>query len=352
MMKKLTLLVLPPLMLASSLSAQVVGGDNVFEFLNLPVSPRITALGGQLISVRDDDVNLGYAAPSLLNPSMDGKLSFSHDFMLGGIAQGYAAYGHYLQPWDATLHAGLRYITYGDFDLTDETGEVLGSFDAAEYALTLGIGKQLYERLSVGANLKVVSSRLESYNAFGLLGDVSATFHDTTSQLNITLLLRHFGYQLSSYTPGNREPLPFEMQLGLSKRLEHLPFRFSIIYRYLDRWNILYDDPNSDETTFFLGEPAASSGNDFLDNLFRHFVFNGEFLFGKLDNFKVRFGYSHLRQRELTVRNLRSLAGFSFGFGLKIKRFRFDYGHSFYHLAGGQNHISVSTNLHSFRKRK
>jgi hypothetical protein len=137
------------------------------------------------------------------------------------------------------------------------------------------------------------------------------------------------------------------MQLGISKKLRYLPFRFSIIYQHLNRWNILYDDPEEEQDIPFFGE-ETKSGNQFLDNLARHFVINGEFLFGKTESFRVRLGYNHLQRKELSISNLRSLSGFSFGFGIKISRFRFDYGRSFTHLGAGNNHLSISTDLREF----
>lgn len=334
------------------MEAQITGGDNVFEFLNFSPSARITGLGGNLITVNDDDVNLAFANPASLNPSMHNQVAFSHNFYLAGLHTGYVAYGHFFKKWDMTLHGGIQYLSYGSFDATDEFGNVTGEFKASEYAFTLGAGRQLYERVTVGANLKFITSSLESYNSLGLAGDLAAMFHDTASLINVSLVLKNIGVQLTKYTDGNNEPLPFEMQLGVSKRLRHLPFRLSIIYRYLDKWNISYDDPNSVEDAFVFGDDQpSSSDNSFVDNLARHFIFNGEFLFGKKDNFRVRLGYNHLQRKELSVKNLRSLSGFSVGAGLKINRFRVEYGRSFVHLGTGLNHISISTKLSEFSKR-
>jgi hypothetical protein len=332
------------------MAAQVVGGDNVYEFVNLPASARITALGGNLITVMDDDINLAFANPSLLNPAMDRQVSFSHNFFPAGIGTGYAAYGHYVDKWKTTLNAGMAYVNYGTFDQTDIIGNVTGKFKASEYAFTLGAGTELYERLSVGANLKVISSQFESYNSFGLMGDLAAIFHDTARQFNLTLVLKNIGSQVTTYDGGSREPVPFEIQAGLSKRLKYLPFRFSIIYRYLDRWNILYDDPGSEEDLFFFGGNSTATKSNVLDNLARHFVFNGEFLFGQKDNFRLRFGYNHLQRKEMALRNLRSLAGFSMGVGLKINRFRIDFGRSLAHLGAGQTHLTISSNFREFAR--
>ncbi|MEO1258376.1 MAG: type IX secretion system protein PorQ [Bacteroidota bacterium] len=332
-------------------NTQIVGGNNIYEFLNLSPSARVTGLAGNLITVKDDDVALAFDNPAALNRSMSGQIQFGNNFYLSDIKHGFFSYGHYLNKWDVTIHGGLHYIGYGDFQMTDEVGNVIGTFDAGEYAFTVGAGKELYERLSVGANLKFITSSFESYNSTGLAADFSAMFHDTSRQVNVTLLFKNVGTQFSTYTDGNRESIPFEMQLGISKRLRYLPFRLSVIYRYLNRWNITYDDPESEEDLFFFGDDPAASDNNFLDNFARHFVVNGEFLFGKKDNFRIRLGYSHLNRKELTVRNLRSLAGFAFGVGMKINRFRIDFGQGFTHLGAGNTHLGISTNFKEFTKK-
>ncbi len=346
-------LILPILCFFSYLSLQAqVGGDNVYEFINLPSSARISALGGNLITVSDDDVALAFNNPAALNPSMHQQLSFNYNFHLTGISNGYAAYGHHINKWETTLHGGIQYLNYGTFDATDERGNIIGSFKAAEYAITLGAGYRLYEKLSLGANVKVITSQFETYNSTGLVSDFAAMYNDTSGRFNATLLFKNVGTQLSTYRTDNKEPIPFDVQLGVSQRLKHLPLRFSLIAHNLQRWNIIYDDPDAEEATLFIGE-TQNTENEFgmwVDNLFRHVIFNGEFLFGARENFRLRFGYNHFRKRELSVRNLRSLAGFSFGVGLKIKKFRIEFGKEIYHLAGGTNHLSISTNLGEFGK--
>jgi hypothetical protein len=351
MIKQLLLFALMVFLSLNVAFAQL-GGLNTYEFLNLSPSARVTSLGANLITVVDDDINLAFANPALLNPDMHHQLSFSHNFHLAGINHGYVAFGQHMNSLNTTFHAGVQYVSYGDFDQTDEFGNVLGTFSPAEYALTIGASRPVYERLSVGANVKLITSQFEGYNSLGVSTDVAAVFRDTASRFTMTVVFKNMGTQISTYQEDNFEPLPFEIQVGISKRLRYLPFRFSIIYQQAQRWNILYDDPDSDEPTLFLGEEESgpSEVGMFFDNLFRHFIFNGEFLFGKKENFRVRVGYNHFRRRELTVENFRSLAGFSFGAGVKINRFRLDYGYGSFHLGGGVNHLTISTNLREFRK--
>ena len=253
-----------------------MGGDNVYEFLNLSTSARITGLGGNLITVKDDDIALAYANPSVLNPRMHNALSFNYNFHVAGIGNGYAGYARHIKKWDATVHGGIQYINYGTFDATDNIGNVQGTFGAAEYALTVGVGKQVHEKYSIGANVKLISSQFESYHSLGVAADVGAYYSDTTGRFGATLLFKNIGTQITTYENKNFEPLPFEIQFGVSRRLKHLPFRFSIIAHNLQRWNITYDDPANVESTFILGagdQPGESDFNVFIDNFFQAFYF-------------------------------------------------------------------------------
>jgi len=328
-----------------------IGGDNVYEFLNLPASARITALGGSLITVQDSDIALAYSNPAALNKAMHNALTFNQNFHVAGIRNGYVAYGRHIDKWKSTVHVGMQYINYGDFQAADEFGNITGTFTASEYAFTVGAGRELYERMSVGLNLKMVSSQFESYNSFGIASDFSALYKVTDKNFIATLLFKNIGAQLSTYQSGTKEDLPFEIQLGVSKKLQHLPFRVSITAQHLQQWNLLYDNPNSEENTFFLGEAVTTNNNDLIDNLFRHFIFSGEFLFGKAEVVSLRFGYNHFLKQELSINNIRSLAGFSAGLGIKIRRFRFSYGLGVYHIGGSTNHLSIATNLSEFKKR-
>jgi len=338
------------LVFALPINAQV-GGDNVFEFLNSAPTARVAGLAGNLITVKDGDVGLAYQNPASLNPEMHLGLTFNYNFHLSGINEGFASFGYHLEKYQITLHAGAKFINYGDFVTTDEFGNVFNSFDVSENVFFIGASRQLYEKLSVGVNVKAISSSLEIYDSFGLAADFAAMYQDTATNFSITLLAKNIGSQLSSYQD-QKEDMPFEMQIGISKRLKYLPFRWSIIYHDLNRWNILYDDPDQVENTLLIGEVETEDGPTkiWFNNLARHFIINGEFLFGKKEAFNIRLGYDHQLRTELSVENLRSLAGFSLGFGLKIKMFRIDYGRTFFHLAGGTNHLSISTNLTRFTK--
>ena len=129
------------------------GKGYVYDFLSLSSSARETALGGSLISISDEDLSLAYSNPALLNESMHNRIYFSHNFIFAGISNGYLSYGRSLPSKGITLHGGIKYINYGQFDQADEFGNINGTFTANEVALVLGGAKKLNERVRIASNV-------------------------------------------------------------------------------------------------------------------------------------------------------------------------------------------------------
>jgi hypothetical protein len=163
------------------------------------------------------------------------------------------------------------------------------------------------------------------------------------------LLIKNIGFQFKPYIEGNRDPLPFEVQLGFSKRLKHVPFRIGVLAHNLQRFNMRYED-NARQNVVF-GDTIAGEKKSavFFDNLARHFILNGEFYFGKVVT--LAFGYNHHRRREMAVESKKGLAGFSVGLGVNIKMFSFWYARGRYHIAGASNHFTVAVDINRFMKK-
>ncbi|NNE30490.1 MAG: penicillin-binding protein, partial [Saprospiraceae bacterium] len=81
--------------MVSQLEAQVVGGTAVYEFLTLPASPRLSALGGSMPSVRDGDQMLSISNRALLNPLAHQQIDLNHSFHLLDGQFGYAGYARH-----------------------------------------------------------------------------------------------------------------------------------------------------------------------------------------------------------------------------------------------------------------
>lgn len=342
------LITLTVLMLSLGTFAQK-GGESTYSFLGLTNSARVAALGGEAVSLMDDDINLVFHNPALLTSGMHNNLNLNYINYFAGVNFGYASYAYALEDV-GNFAAGMHYINYGTFDRTDEYGVNQGTFRASEYALNLVYSRALIDTfLTVGVNMKPIYSSFESYASFGLAFDIGIIYHNPRTLTSLGFVSKNMGLQLSTYS-GTRENLPFELQAGITQGLAHAPFRFSIIYQNLERWDLTYTTEDSNDFTN-TGEEAEVGGFDvFGDKLMRHLVFGLEFLLG--ENVHIDLGYNYKRRQEMKVSAKPGMVGFSWGFGFRISKFHIAYGRSSYHLAGGTNHFSLTTNLSSFYRKQ
>ncbi len=348
-MKRITL-VLGAVFISFYSSAQI-GGSSVYSFLNLSTSARIAALGGTFISVSDNDPNPAATNPSLLNPSMDGMISFSGVKYYADVNGGDASFTKSYEKI-GTFQAAVHYINYGTFTATDIYGNINGSFTAADYAMQIGWGYQANKYFSVGSDIKFIYSHLEEYTSDGLAGDLAVSYaSDSAKGISAALVARNLGSQLKKYNENDeREPLEPEVMLGLSKKFSHAPFRVIVTYRHLEKWDYTYLNPVTAETVDPLTGEKTVQEITFWDKFSRHFIIGTELVFSK--NFSLRYAYNFQRRAEMRLEDRGGVSGMSFGFGLKVNRFYLSFGMAQYHLAGMSNHLTVSTNPYDFFKKK
>jgi hypothetical protein len=352
--KKILLLfsVLFGMVFSSDRLAGQVGGKGTYQFLNLPNSARIAALGGNFLTINDDDITLTLANPSLINEKMNNQLGFSFVDYFTDINYGFAQYSRTFNKAGSFVGT-MQYIDYGKFQEADAAGVQYGYFHAGEYALNIGWGRKLTPRWAIGSNLKFIYSSLESYNSFGMAVDVAGSYFSKDSLFDASIIFRNIGYQIVAYRSGNNEPLPFEIQGGLSKKFKHIPFRIIVLFTHLEKWDVRYDNPVNPAGGIdpITGEPNKISGVDqFADNLMRHIILGGEVTIAKV--LSLQGSYNYQRRQEMKVPDKLSTVGFSWGIGLHVKQFRFSYARSAYHLVGSPNFITIMVDMDGFGKKK
>jgi hypothetical protein len=309
------------------------GGDNVYEFLNLTHSAFVASLGGSNVAISNNDLNLVYHNPGLLNSSMSKSAALNYVNYFAGINYGMAMYSQTFRGI-GNFAAGITYLNYGSFTEADESGNITGTFTASEYAFSMIYSREIDSLFTVGANLKPVLSHLERYTSFGLALDLGASYHTRSNLFTAGLTIKNIGLQLTSYAGEPKQKLPFEIQAGVSQRLAHAPFRFSLTLRHLEKFDLThqYITPSSS------GEQATSE-SDLAENLLKHVIIGTELIPHK--NFYVSAGYNYQRRSELKVDSKVSTVGLSWGFGIKTSWIDIEFGRASYHLAGSGNHISL-----------
>lgn len=323
-----------------SSSAQV-GGESIYRFLNLVSSPRQAALGGKVITTYDYDVNQPLFNPATINDEMDGRLAINYANYLGDVSYGSASYAYTHDRHVQTFHGGITYVNYGKFDGRDEMGNSTGDFTGNEIALSFGYAYNIpWTNLHIGANAKMISSTLETYQSFGLATDLGAIYIDDKNDINYALVIRNFGTQLSTYN-GVRERMPLEIIAGISQELENVPVRWHLSLENLQKWNVAFSNPARGETD--IDGNVKEEKVTFLTNAIRHVIFGAEILPQKGINF--RLSYNFRRAAELKLLEQRTFAGLSVGFGIRFEKFRFDYSYSRYTLASNTSMFGLMINL-------
>ena len=330
------------------LQAQV-GGTATYSFLNLTPAAQVAALGGKVNAVPGSDPSLAFYNPALLDSTANNFLSLNFVSHFAGINFGYVAYSRTFQEI-GNFAAGIHYINYGKFTGADESGLLTGNFTAAEYAFNFTWSRflpWLDSTLMVGVNVKPLLSVFDRYTSYGLLADAGVIYRHPEGLFTAALVLRNMGGQITPYSDGGREPVPFEVQLGMSQRLQYAPFRFSLVVQHLERLHLGYNKANTHPAQGQkpVREEDLKKGFDLiLDETMRHVLVGVEcFPFHGLT---LRAGYNYNHRQEMKVETRRGMTGFSWGLGIHLSRFHIDYARSSWHLAGASNHFSISVNLH------
>lgn len=321
-----------------------IGGEHTFQFLNYTNSARVEGVGGYLIAVKDNDPTLGVENPALLNRDMHGYLVLDYTNQFAGANFGFSSYTKHFNNI-GTFNASLLYANYGSFQYADAEGILTGgSFTASDVDFRISYGRPVTEKWSVGANFNVLGSFYEQYNSFGISATLGASYYNEEKDFSGGLVIKNIGYQLNSYTNDNRESLPFNAVIAISKRLAHAPFRFSLTYHNLQRFNLLYFDEDAPiETDPLTGEIIENKAPGLGKKFMQHIVIGGEFLLS--ENFHIQAGYNHFVRTMNTVSAKTGAAGLSWGIGFKVKRFHLSYGMGKKHIAGANNNVTISTNI-------
>lgn len=331
------------------LFAQVTGGQHAFSFLELSNSPSIAALGGITPDGNLDDASFALQNPALLNPKMHNQLSLSYNLYYANIGIANLEYAYHVDSIKTDFGLGIQYLNYGQFDGTDIYGNYLGKIHAVDYSINLSASRQYLERWRYGATLKLAHSVLADKNATAALLDVGILYEDTAKLWSFGIVAKNMGVTLKKFVIDQpEEPLPFDLQVGISKQLRNLPLRVFFVGHHLYEWDIRYNNPadNVNKTIFGTQDSTNTKKSYFVDKLFRHINIGAELLIAK--RLTIMAGYNHLNRSELGFTDQQGLAGFSFGAGINLNKFHVYYTRSYLATAGAFNQLGLSMQLNKF----
>jgi len=298
------------------LAAGSVFAQSAYDFLNLDVSAREASLAGSVMS-RTNDPTAFYYNPALSVGAVDRAVTFGYLKDVLDINAGYLFSTFHLQN-AGYFGFGVGYINYGSFTTTDDMGNEYGTFSAGDAVLMLNYSNFLAENFSYGFNLKGIYSSIATYSSSAVAFDAGLFYNFPDDLFGIGFSVVNVGTQLSKYQ-ATKESLPFDMRIGISKQLEHLPLVLNVAFQRL-------------------GDPDMST----IDKL-RSFLVGGEFLLS--DNFHVMVGFNNLEHQQMKVGLTSGIEGLSFGAGLNVLGYGIDYAYSSWGKIGSLNRINLTTSF-------
>lgn len=323
--------------------AQTLGGGATFNFLKLQQVPEAAALGGRNVSQLDAGISFLSENPALLRAKHHFQGAANFTFLSPGVTGLFGLVGYHERKSNTNLAFGLSHLFYGEEVQTDPGGNIMGNFRAFDQSLSLTVSREYGSRWNYGFTFKFIRSQYGIFSSTAIAVDAGITYTDTSRMLQLGFAAKSMGSQLKTYS-GTGEDLPFDMLVGITKKLEKAPIRLSITAQRLNRFDIIYNDTAFNTENF--GRPGLAGWGD---KLISHVIMGSELLLG--EKITVSAGYNILRRKELSIRNIASgLTGFSYGLNLNLTNLQFHYARS--HFQSGLSHHLVSVNFQLARPNK
>lgn len=292
--------------------------ETVYNFLRLPVSAHAAALGGENITIDDDDPTMVFHNPALVSNVTDRSLNLNYMTYMEGVKVASASFVKALRN-RATWAVEAQYVDYGSMKQTTAENEVIGKVSAKDIAVGGTFTYALSNKIAGGVTAKFVSSSLAGFNSIGMAVDLGLNYLNPELGLSVSAVARNLGGQLKAYED-DFEKLPFDLQLGVSKRLGQSPLRFSVTMTRLHDWD---------------------------DKFVNHLVFGAEAFLA--DNIWIGGGLNPRRSDEMKISDGETEsshgAGLSFGGGLQLERFKLQLAYGKYHVSASSLIINVTYTL-------
>jgi hypothetical protein len=324
-----------------ALKAQTLGGEAVFTFLREANGPELNALGGVNLTNDENDLSLAFMQPSLLRDSMHLQMVANFNSLYAGVDDYNWMLAYHHPGLNMNFALGATYVDYGTITQTDPSGNILGDFRPHDYVVQGTVAGKYLERWYYGFTFKYIGSDLGIYRSNGIAADVGLNYQIADKGWQIGLAAVNMGAQLKTYNGANKEELPFDLQVGISKRLLKAPLQFSLTFDHLHEWNLGYSD------SAFNASTGANPKEGFGQHLLQHMIFAAQLYASRY--IEVTLGYNYLLRQELSLNGEpNGLTGVSFGVGVLLPSFSFRYTRTGYQSNTGNNQIGVNLPLDKY----
>ena len=303
------------ILMLTALLAGAQESETVYNFLRLPVSAHVAALGGDNITLTDDDATLIFHNPALINNVTDRTLNLNLMTYMEGSTTASASFMRAAGErgtWGVTG----QFMNYGTMKEMTSSGQQTGEFSAKDIALGGSFAYALSEYFSGGITAKFVASYIGQYNSLGAAVDLGINYYNTNSELSVSAVARNLGGQLTAYDD-DFERMPLDLQLGVTKRLIGSPLRLSASLVRLNDWE---------------------------HGIGHHVVVGADLILSP--QFYVAAGYNAMRASEMKINEDDGAsahgAGLSIGGGLTLQRLKLSVAYAKYHVTTASLLFNIS----------
>lgn len=290
-----------------------------YNFLRLPISAHAAALGGDNITLIEDDETLIFHNPALLSSVDDKTINLNYMNYMSDVNMASAAFNKTVGE-KGTWAISAQYVDYGKMKETNENNIELGEFSAKDIALAGYFSYMLSERIAGGISAKLVTSYIGNYNSIAMGVDLGLNYYDPDTELSISAVARNLGGQLKAYDE-EYEKMPLDLQVGVSKHFVHTPFRLSASLVGLNHWDKGLKN-------------HAVVGLDIL--LSPSIWIGGGYNFRRADEMSIKSGDGEESSHG---------AGLSLGGGINLQRFHLNLAYGKYHVSSHSLIINLAYTL-------
>jgi hypothetical protein len=292
--------------------------QEAYSFLRLPVSAHVAALGGDNITINDDDPTLIFHNPALIAGVTDKSLNLNYMTYMEGCKTASASFVKAYKE-RATWGVSAQYMDYGKMKQTTVENIDQGEFSAKDIALAGTFTYLLGNKVSGGITARFISSTIGSYSSAAVAIDLGINYLNEETGLSLSAVAKNLGGQVKAYHD-EFERIPLDLQIGITKRLIGSPLRLSATLTRLNNWD---------------------------QGLIKHLAIGGDLLLGT--QFYVSAGYNFRRSSEMKINDSEGDsnhgAGVSLGGGIQLQRFKLNVGYAKYHVSASSLLINVTYSL-------
>ena len=291
-----------------------------YNFLRLPISAHAAALGGDNVTLIEDDEALIFQNPALLSSVSDKTINLNYMNYMSGANTASASFNRIVKE-KASWAVSAQYMDYGKMKETDENNNILGEFSAKDICVAGYFSYMLSDKIVGGITAKFITSYIGDYNSIGIGVDLGINYYDSDHEWSISAVAKNLGGQVKAY---NEEygKMPIDLQVGVSKRFPNMPLRLSATLVNLNNWD---------------------------KSFINHAVLGGELLIS--DQIWLGCGYNFRRADEMKIESSSEEkasshgAGLSFGGGINLERFHLNVAYGKYHISSSSILVNLAYSL-------